>query len=270
LAKLQIQILPIIIRRKAYFKFTSWITSHLNLRKQFNIRCKSKKSFLSTPSQSQNVKYFFVYFQVVVFAVAAMVAAEAEPEAEADASVFYGGYGYAAAPYALGYAGYNGYGAYNGYTGYGYAGYGYSPLAYGYGYGRGYYGAGHFIGKREAEAEAAPEADAHVALAYNYAPYSYAYAPYAYAPYYYAPHASSYQQVSTPFSFQSVHQLHKREAEAEADASVAYAYAPYAYAAYPGVAVHPGLATSFEHRSPQGLGALYRPYGFYGNYYGYY
>jgi len=214
-------------------------------------------------------------FLVVVFAVAAMVAAE--PEAEADASVFYGGYGYAAAPYALGYnglgyAGYNAYGAYNGYAGYGYA-----PRAYGYGYGAGYYGAGygyaagHFIGKREAEAEAAPEADAHVALAYNYAPYAYApytYAPYAYAPYYWGPTGSSYQHIATPYSVQSVHQLHKRDAEA--DASVAYAYAPYAYAAYPGVAVHPGLATSFEHRSPQGLGALYRPYGFYGNYYGYY
>ena len=203
--------------------------------------------------------------QVVVFAVAAMVAAE--PEAEADASVFYGGYGYAAAPYALGYnglgyAGYNAYGAYNGYA----------PRAYGWGYGAGYYGAGygyaagHYLGKREAEAEAAPEADAHVALAYNYAPY--AYAPYTYAPYYWGPTGSSYQQISTPYSFQAVHQLHKRDAEA--DASVAYAYAPYAYATYPGVAVHPGLATSFEHRSPQGLGALYRPYGFYGNYYGYY
>jgi hypothetical protein len=110
---------------------------------------------------------------------------------------------------------------------------------------------------------AEPEADA--SIAYGYAPLAYAYNPY-----WYAPRAASYQHIATPFSVSSVSQIHKREAEPEADASVAYAYAPYAYAAYPGVAVHPGLATSFEHRSPQGLGALYRPYGFYGNYYGYY
>ena len=35
----------------------------------------------------------------------------------------------------------------------------------------------------------------------------------------------------------------------------AYGYAPYRYAAYhyPGVAGHPGAATSYVHRSPQGL-----------------
>merc|ERR1711994_1244935 len=54
-----------------------------------------------------------------------------------------------------------------------------------------------------------------------------------------------------------------REAEAEADAG--YLYAPYHYGAYSypaygyryglaGVAAHPGAATSFVARSPQGLG----------------
>merc|ERR1711999_16307 len=58
----------------------------------------------------------------------------------------------------------------------------------------------------------------------------------------------------------------KRSADAEADPALlygAYGYAaPYAYGAYPygyryglaGVAAHPGAATSFVARSPQGLG----------------
>merc|ERR1712117_970399 len=60
----------------------------------------------------------------------------------------------------------------------------------------------------------------------------------------------------------------KRSADAEAEADPALLYgaygyaAPYAYGAYPygyryglaGVAAHPGAATSFVARSPQGLG----------------
>merc|ERR1712117_293540 len=71
--------------------------------------------------------------------------------------------------------------------------------------------------------------------------------------------------VSTPYSQSTCYGcrpygLHKREAEADADAYygyAGYAYAPYAYGyryAYPGVAAHPGAATSFVARSPQGLG----------------
>ena len=217
----------------------------------------------------------------------------AEAEAEADASSFYGAYGYGAAPLA-----YGGYGA-----GYGLA---YAPRAYGnagYGYGAGY---GHFIGKREAEPEAdASLGDGYAPLAYAYNPYwvaprassfqsiatpfsvstvsqihkreaepsadaslAYGYAPlaYAYNPIWYAPRASSYQHIATPFSVSAVSQIHKREAEpsADADASIAYGYAPLAYAYGPGIAAHPGYATSFEHRSPQGLGlhSIYRPYGY--------
>ena len=168
---------------------------------------------------------------VVALAVCATVVAA---EAEADASHLYGGYGYGAVA-SLGYGGYNGV---------------HATPAYGYsaalGYGAGYGYAGHFIGKREAEADAS--------LAYGYAPLAYAYNPI-----WYAPRASSYQQIATPFSVSSVHQIHKREADAEA--SVAYGYAPLAYAYGPGIAAHPGYATSFEHRSPQGLHSLYRPYG---------
>ena len=60
-----------------------------------------------------------------------------------------------------------------------YHAYGYPYYGYGYGYGRRY---GHYIGKREAEAEpepeAEPEADPHYGL-YGYATYGYGY-PYGY------------------------------------------------------------------------------------------
>jgi hypothetical protein len=181
--------------------------------------------------------------QVVALAVCA-AAVYAEPEAEADPSLLYAGYGYAPYTYGYGYAPYT----------YGYN-YGY-PYTYGYPYAYGAYG--HYLGKREAEAEADPS------LLYagyaGYAPYAYAYAPY-----WWVPRAASYQHIATPFSVSTVSQIHKREAEADADAHVALAYAPLAYT---GVAVHPGLATSYEYRSPQGLHALYRPWGYYGYYWG--
>merc|ERR1712110_1368726 len=137
----------------------------------------------------------------------------------------------------------------------------------------------HFYGKREAEAEADP---AHFYGAYGY--------PYAFRPYY----ASGYAGPLPGASYQSVHRLHKREAEADAEADPALFYGaygyPYAYGAYPygyryglaGVAAHPGAATSFVARSPQGLGKrsadadpalLYGTYGYgpfiTGNTYGY-
>merc|ERR1712001_553965 len=69
---------------------------------------------------------------------------------------------------------------------------------------------------------------------------------------------------STCFGCRPHHFYGKREAEAEADPAHfygAYGY-PYAYGAYPygyryglaGIAAHPGAATSFVARSPQGLG----------------
>ena len=100
------------------------------------------------------------------------------------------------------------------------------------------------IHKREAEAEADPS------IAYGYAPLAY---------WAYAPRAASYQHIATPFAVSTVSQIHKREAEA--DASVAYAPLAYAYA--PGIAAHPGYATSYVQRSVQGIHALYRPYGYY-------
>merc|ERR1712201_24962 len=73
--------------------------------------------------------------------------------------------------------------------------------------------------------------------------------------------------VSTPYSSSTCYGcrpygLGKREAEADADALYGYyGYAPYAYGVAPyrygyglGVAGHPGAATSFVARSPQGLG----------------
>merc|ERR1719369_492148 len=96
--------------------------------------------------------------------------------------------------------------------------------------------------------------------------------------------------VSTPFASSTCFGCRgKRSADAEADADAYYGYGYYPYYRafhYPGVAGHPGAATSFVHRSPQGLGkrsadaeadaeAHYGYYGYghrygYGRYRGYY
>merc|ERR1719223_1234264 len=129
-----------------------------------------------------------VFFACLV----AAVYAEAAPEADADA--WYGNYGYGAGysygarPYVnLGYRSYNSVAGYAPY--FAARSYGAYPAAYGY---------GHAIGKRSADAEAAPEADAwygnygYAAPAYGYsaavaAPVSaYRYAPYAARSYGYA------------------------------------------------------------------------------------
>ena len=230
------------------------------------------------------IKNFNVIQQVALLCLAAAVTADAD----ADAQLY--GYNY----------GYNyGYPAYA-YNNYGYNAYGYghaSPYASAIGYGA---GAAHSLGKREAEAE--PSVLPYVAAPYVAAPY--AYNPYYYA---YAPVASSYQHVATPNAAYNVHQLHKREAEAEASVlpyvaapyvAAPYAYNPYYYAYAPvassyqhvatpnaaynvhqlhkreaepqGVAVHPGFATSSTFRSPQGAGAAVYGYpSVYGYGYGY-
>merc|ERR1712001_676733 len=162
--------------------------------------------------------------------VAAAVIAVASCEAEAEPGYVYGAYP------AL----------YNAYPNWpGVSGPGFSSTCHGC---RPYYG------KSSADAEA--EADP----AYLYGAYA-AY-PYFYRPYY----ASGYAGPLPGASYQSVHRLHKREAEADAEADPALFYGaygyPYAYG-YPaygyryglaGVAAHPGAATSFVARSPQGLG----------------
>merc|ERR1719312_2059550 len=135
----------------------------------------------------------------IVFACLA-VAAFAEPEAkpEADAALLYAGaYGY---PYA--------YGAYP----YGFRSYAYGAYPYTYG--------AHYIGKREAEAEAKPEADAALlyAGAYGY-PYTYGAYPYGYR---------SYAYGAYPYAY-GAYYIGKREAEAkpEADADAALLYGAY-------------------------------------------
>ena len=170
------------------------------------------------------LKLFNVIQQVALLCLAAAVTADAD----ADAQLYGYNYGYPA--YAYNNYGYNAYG-------YGHA----SPYASAIGYGA---GAAHSLGKREAEAEPS-------VLPYVAAPY--AAAPYAYNPYYYAyaPVASSYQHVATPNAAFNLHQLHKREAEAEASVlpyaaapyvAAPYAYNPYYYYARPAV-VAPVVAT---------------------------
>merc|ERR1712223_2257247 len=72
---------------------------------------------------------------------------------------------------------------------------------------------------------AEPEADP----LHYYAPYSY---PYFYRPYY----ASGYAGVLPGASYQSVHRLHKREAEADPQLALAapYVYRPYYASGYAG------------------------------------
>ena len=144
--------------------------------------------------------------------------------------------------------------AYYGYGGYGrgYGGYG------GYGYGRGY-GYGHYLGKRSADADA----EASPALfygAYGH-PFHYGVHPYAYAPLRLAG-ASSYQHVSTPAATHGIHQLHKREAEADASPDAYYGYAGYGH----------GYGYGYPHAYGYGRYYGHRAYGYggYGRYgYGY-
>merc|ERR1712010_304128 len=121
-------------------------------------------------------------------------------------------------------------------------------------------------GKRSADAEA--EADP----ALLYGAYGYAglpYAAYGAYPYAYGLPTAAYGlagEVAAPTASGYLNLYGKRSADAEADPALLYgaypgayaygAYAPYAYGyrALPGVAGHPGAATSFVARSPQGLG----------------
>merc|ERR1711963_593117 len=116
---------------------------------------------------------------------------------------------------------------------------------------------------------AAPNAEADADAYYGYYPALYNAYP-------------NWPGVSTPFASSTCFGCRgKRSADAEADAD------PYSRAFhYPGVARHPGAATSYVARSPQGLGKRsadaeaeadahygyygYGRYGYYGGYRGYY
>merc|ERR1712223_1504703 len=100
------------------------------------------------------------------------------------------------------------------------------------------YGCRPYYGKRSADAEA--EADP----ALLYGAYGYAGVPFAYG---YGLPYGTYGSVTAPVASGYLNLYGKRSADAEADP--AYGYGAYGY----GVAGHPGAATSFVARSPQGL-----------------
>merc|ERR1711981_878452 len=230
----------------------------------------------SSSNESNSLIVNMKYLALLAIALFAVVAAE--PEADADAAAaYYGGY--------YGHPGY--YGGYGLGHRYGYGGY-YGGYA---GYGR--YGYAHHYGKRSADAE--PEADAEADPAYLYAGhYGYAGYPYGaygypYGAYYgYRPAvAASHQHVSTAAATYGIHQLHKRDADAEpeADAAAAYYGGYYGHPGYYGYAHHYGKrsaaeaepAVSYSHRSPQGARgfygfpyARYAPFAYHGGlpYYG--
>merc|ERR1711881_771780 len=142
------------------------------------------------------------------------------------------------------------YGGYYGYPGY----YGYGHRYYGYGgyYGYPYrYGYAHHYGKRSADAE--PEAEAEADPAYLYAGH-YGYAGYGYASRYYGYGGYYGAGYGYPYArYGAYRHFGKRSADAEAGAPAA----------------HPGAATSFVARSPQGARGVYGfPYA-YAPYYGY-
>merc|ERR1712018_757170 len=88
-------------------------------------------------------------------------------------------------------------------------------------------------GKRSADAEPEPEAEADAYYSYPYYGYGYGY--------------------RTPgYGYTHVHRFGKRSAEPEPFYGY-YGYYPHPYAYGPGVAGHPGGATSYTQRSPLGL-----------------
>merc|ERR1711909_59891 len=122
--------------------------------------------------------------------------------------------------------------------------YGHHAYGLGYrGYGYGGYGYGGYRGKRSADADPA--------VFYGASPY--AYAPYAYAPLAVAS-GVSHQHVSTPAATYGIHQLHKRDAEADASPDAYYGYAGYGY----------GYPYSGYGYSRYGYGGYYGRYAGYG------
>merc|ERR1712168_402459 len=189
-------------------------------------------------------------------------------EAEADAGLYYGGYGYGG--YGYGSYGLRSYAA----PAYGYRSYStYAAPAYGirsYGYGL------HGLHKRSADAEADAEADAglyyggygYAAPAYGYSrSYGYGYAAPAYGVRSYAAYAApAYGYRSHGYG---LHGLHKRSADAEADASYlyggyGYAASPVAYSGYAAAApiAHVGYSAAPLVSSAYSYGGLRSAYGY--------
>merc|ERR1719382_948427 len=153
----------------------------------------------------------------MILLVAAAVISVASCEAEADPGYLGYGHGYLYRPYyASGYAG---------------------PLP-----GASYQSV-HRLHKREAEAEAEP--------GYVYGAYPALYNAY-----------PNWPGVSTPYSQSTCYGCRPTYGKREAEAEPGYGYRAYGAYAYPavygyglaGVAGHPGAATSFVARSPQGIG----------------
>merc|ERR1711981_203189 len=161
-------------------------------------------------------------FESTCFGCRGKRSADAEPEAEADAYYGYGGYGR-----------------------YGYGGYGYGR---GYGYG----GYGHYLGKRSADAEAEPH--------YGYYGYPYAYGYYPYGLHHVAKVAPlakagvAGRPTGTYFVARSPQGLRGKRSAEPWGYGYPYGFYGHPYAYGPGIAGHPGAATSYVARSPQGLG----------------
>jgi len=207
-----------------------------------------------------------VFFACLV----AAVYAEATPEADADAWYGYGaGYGYAARPYVN--LGYRSYSSVAGYAPYASRTYGAYPAAYGY---------GHAIGKRSADAEAAPEADADAWYGnYGYAAASPAYYG-GYRNYGYAaavPAVRSYNTVAgvasySPYVARSYaaypstygygHAIGKRSADAEAAPEADAWYGNYGYAApaYGYSAAVAAPVSAYRYAAPAVSAYRYAPY----------
>merc|ERR1711874_245989 len=155
-------------------------------------------------------------FESTCFGCRGKRSADAEPTAEADA-----------------YYGYGGYGRY-GYGGYGYGGY------------------GHYLGKRSADAEAEPH--------YGYYGYPYAYGYYPYGLHHVAKVAPlaktgvAGHPTGTSFVARSPQGLRGKRSAEPWGYGYPYGFYGHPYAYGPGIAGHPGAATSYVARSPQGVG----------------
>merc|ERR1712055_99880 len=164
----------------------------------------------------------------MILALTLAALAAAEPDAKADADAYYG--------YSLGHLGYGGY------------------RTYGLGYGHGFY-----YGKREAEAEAKPEAEPYDYGGHFYGkreaePFVYAHYPAVHSVYSYGvpaavPAVAGGYAAAGRYVANSAGVVHIAKREAEADAK------PYYYAGYHGLGYG-------------GYGLGYRTYGYGGHFYG--
>merc|ERR1711863_111159 len=126
--------------------------------------------------------------------------------------------------------------------------YGYGGYGRGYGYG----GYGHYLGKRSADAEAEPH--------YGYYGYPYAYGYYPYGLHHVAKVAPlakagvAGHPTGTSFVARSPQGARGKRSAEPWGYGYPYGFYGHPYAYGPGIAGHPGAATSYVARSPQGLG----------------